>query len=233
MATPEAYARRMLLHAAVPFTKWIGRQHMPFTHKLTTEADFRAIERLQRTGDILLSRYRGEPTNIAIEGFYTHTAQIAPPLFDHPVAVEAIGRGVGYAGLAEFVLHHDYVALLRPHFLTAAQAAAAAAWSAARVGVAYNWTFDMPAAPQPVLQRDGSRITMVTSGFSGNNGFYCAELPACAMRMQVPGAFLPKRVMGLVTYEPQDYMDATQWFDVLYVSAATPPSALSKRANTL
>ena len=117
--------------------KTIGRIHWPYTHKLTTGEEYVKIARYAFPGFILLSRTRGELTNLGIKGPWKHAAICV----GNGLIVEAISEGVTQKRLDEFYYKKDFVALYKPLFADEGACRRAALWAVKQVGAPYDYGF--------------------------------------------------------------------------------------------
>lgn len=193
--------RRFLLTICLPFSRLIGKLRLAPRERLITFDDYNELEKLIQPGDVLLSRMRGECSNLFIPGFWTHAALYCG---EH-MLVEAIGKGTIETGLLHFTLTKDYVAVVRPKFPPfdtergqAVQVAINIARSA--VGSEYDYYFE------PSFK-----------------AFYCSELVANCLNMlgTFKGewlVFTEKTTLGMLTVTPQDFYNATKKFDRIFCS---------------
>ena len=174
--------RRKLLEAAYPITYWIGKAHLPFTHKAMTSADYRQIAAHAEPGRVLLSRVKGEVSNLFIPGYWTHAA-----IIDHGCqhVIEATYAGVVKTDLIDFVMGKDAVAMAYYKSLTPNNAGAAVLRAQKYVGLEYDFFFE-----------------------AGVKAFYCAELIYAAY--QLDGG--RRDVFGEIVYTPDMiYEDMDTW----------------------
>lgn len=185
-----AKLRLALLSISVPLTKKLGKVHFPYTHKLIKGPDYYRLESVIQSGDVLLSRTRGELTNLFIPGFFTHAAIARGDEY----VIEAIGKGVSRTDLVSFVMTKDYVVLLRPRFADDVIKGKAVLWAEEQVGLPYDYEFE-----------------------TSNKAYYCSELVATAYNKAMDGScpFVSKDVFGEPTIEPQDFVKAKEKFDII------------------
>lgn len=188
--------RRRLLSIALPMTKFLGKLHAPYSHKMITGYDYYAAIEALKKGHVLITRTRGEFSNNFIPGFFTHAAIY----YGGPseLIIEAVGEGVRYIPLAQFMLHKDFVAILEPTFIDEAKMSIASevAWSLK--GTPYDYFFE-----------------------PGHKAFYCSELvqfcyDAVALQSSMP--FTKRETMGIVTVTPHDYWCAREKFKPIWAN---------------
>lgn len=181
-----------LLTTARPLTKLIGKIHAPYSHKLIRGKQYNDIKNYLKPGDVVLSRTRGELTNLFIPGFWSHAGHYIEQDGERYV-IEAVGNGVQLTPLVEFMLTKDYFGAYRPIFCGETAAKEAALISSRQVGVDYDYAFYFTADKT-------------------NKSFYCIELPMWSFNMVLGPAmpFKPREVFGALTYAPQDIADATK-----------------------
>jgi len=203
--------RDCLLRNAIPVTRWIGRQHLPWVrHHQIDHADYLAIEALIKPGHILLSRRVGECNNFFIPGFWTHAALYA----GSGQVIEAVGDGVVVTSLEEFCCGKhgkDFIMVRDPLFLTAAEKLDAIQFANIEVQAKalYDWVFT-----------------------PNNKAFYCAELVwhCCdlAYRQTHQGEAAPfvlRQTLGVDTATAQDIAQAHDKMATVYVSDRESPSS--------
>jgi len=138
----------MLLSVVRPIAKLIGKLHVPFSRKKITAKDFEACLELMQPGDILLTRTRGELTNLFIPGEWPHAAIVV----SDGLIVEAVERGVVSTKPFDFFRKRDFVKLIRPEVGEIGRKTAALKASLL-VGRSYDYNFH-----------------------SENEEYYCSEL---------------------------------------------------------
>jgi uncharacterized protein YycO len=203
--------RKTMLNALTPVIKWIGSKHMPFTHKLIQGPQYYQAFPKLRPGTILLTRIRGEASNLLIPGFWTHAGVYAPKsesLVDE-VVVEAVGKGIVERDLISFMMSKDYVMALEPTWLDDKKALVmkrAAEVALLQVGKPYDYELEFQV--------------------SDNKAFYCSELCwysydiACT-NYGLKSPFVPKETWGEPTITPNDIAAAKQKFSDVWVSDPT------------
>ena len=80
----------LLLDISIRLTKFIGHCHAPFTKKYVTGIDYLLAKDLLKPGMILITKTRGELSNLFIPGSFTHAAIY----IGSDYVCEAIGKGV-------------------------------------------------------------------------------------------------------------------------------------------
>lgn len=189
--------RRQLLAASVPITKAIGRLHAPYTHKRVSGVHVLASQRLLRPGHVLMSRTRGELTNLFIPGFWSHGAIYVGDGF----VAEAIGEGVVLTDIVTFMTTKDAIAICAPLFASDAEMTTAAAWAREQRGKKYDFEFT-----------------------SGNDAFYCFELTYAAYHVALGGASpweLRSETMGVPTVLGDDIERARDKWRIAFDTRAT------------
>lgn len=186
---PEA----LLLNAVSAFSRGLSKVYFPFSRKLITAEQFRDIELLCQPGDVLLTRTRGEVSNVFIPGFWSHVALVK----DKHSVIEAITSGVQQTDLAEFCFRRDYIQLLQPQFNKATRGLSAV-FAESAVGKEYDYRFQ-----------------------GDTEAFYCSELvfwsyaEACR-RTDDKFPLKYRRRFGYDTYTPQDVSKDAYVFPVVY-----------------
>jgi len=194
--------RSLIVDALVPFTKFIGKLHAPFAHKLTTDEDMKNILSCAKPGDILLCRLRGEVTTIFIPGFFKHAVMVG---FEGQ-AIEAVGEGVRCRRMDTLIAREDYVAVLELSFLSDEERFRMVQYAYTLCGTPYDYTF-----------------------VPGVKSLYCAELITESVKHlfePYPSPWVQKKLWGVETTLPQDFWDAKNKVAVKYLTEA----ARSKKA---
>lgn len=191
--------RRLLLRAARPALRLLGRWHTPPHFRSVTDEEVADLRFAARPGDVLVSRRDWELTNLLIPGFWKHAAIVC----GRGLVVEAVGTGVQRMDLAEFARTKDAVLCLRPRFANETIRLDAAAYARTYVGRPYDYAVELDHAA-PAVRR----------------AFYCAEVvwaayvSACAaMNADMP--FTLRETLGVPTVTPQDFANATTKWDVV------------------
>lgn len=154
--------RWKIMNSLVPLTKLLGKAHAPFAHKWITGADYYALKPKLKPGMALLTKTRGELTNLFLPGDWTHAAMY---LGDNLV-VEAVGKGVTVTDLVSFMVTKDFVMARRPKFLDDEGMALAAQMAESKVGLPYDW--EMRSIPDALTGDDVRQET--------DKAFYCSKL---------------------------------------------------------
>lgn len=174
-------------------SKFFSKIHSPWTHKLISAKDYRDIKANLKRGDVLLSRVRGEFSNLGIPGFFTHAA-IA---YDDTTVIESTTRGVVKTDLIDFVMKKDYIAVLRPVFMSERERDLSAFMAQEQLGKPYDFEF----------------------ATSDIKAFYCSELVwFCYQKISGSKLFSPKKILGRETVLPQDFITAQDKFIMLWKS---------------
>lgn len=186
--------RRFILLAFQPIAKRIGHVYISFRRVKMTLTDVKEVLALVRPGDVLLCRSQGEFTNIFIPGFWTHAALYA----GEKELVEAVSPCVKISPLEDFLLAKDYVAVLRPVFASGVQKLDAVNY--ARLQASKNIPYDYQFTPT-------------------DSAFYCAEIIGASYVYAMGGAspFTPRYSLGVLTYIPDDFYNAIQKFELIWV----------------
>jgi uncharacterized protein YycO len=186
------FLRRMALYIATPLTDLISKCHAPFSIKKLTAKDYREIKALAKPGHVLISRVRGEFSNLFIPGTWSHAAFV----LDENTVMEATFHGVVKTDLIDFVLKKDYVALLEDKFCTPEQRAKAVVAAYSFEGLPYDKLFDQ-----------------------GVKALYCSELVYEAFQHAFAPAkspFTKREKLGILTVVPEDFALAKSKFKVLW-----------------
>lgn len=184
--------RKVILSILYPLTILLGYMKVPFLKRRTTEADASTVLRIARHGDIVLSHNRGELSNLLILDFWKHVAVVIE-LGGVKFVIEAINPLVRVVPLDWWVLHHDYVQILHPNFLTPQQTEAWPLLTLPLIGREYDYMFE-----------------------PGNKAFYCAEIITWAI-MKVYGDDCPwthRKTLGVDTTLPQDFANSSKFVPV-------------------
>ena len=101
---------RIIFHRFSWLLQWLGNLHFPFTHKQLKFKEYEAILMIAQRGDILLTRTRGEISNLGIPGYWKHGG-----IYRAKNSVfHATGVGTHVINLADFIMSRDSVVVLRP-----------------------------------------------------------------------------------------------------------------------
>lgn len=171
------FLRRWLLRASIPIQKTLQKMHPPET---LIDANFVADVRGDvDIGDIFLTRQRMHFTNLFIPGFWSHAA-----MYDGTEVCEAIGNGVQFVALEEFLYKKDWVLHLRPAF-----------------------SINKPIVRQFLALQSGKPYDFEFA--SGVKAWYCSELIHVALKMGNKRApFNLRHTFGVPTVTPQDFENA-------------------------
>jgi uncharacterized protein YycO len=147
-------------------------------------------------GDAICSTRYGEATNLFIGGKYKHVGIYVGEMDGVPMVVEAIGKGVAYTDLIQFMLSKDVIGAFRPKFAGKEEMSAAAKKAIETVGSPYDYGFD-----------------------SGNEAYYCSELYYYAYAETLRSCPLELRPrMGRLTITPSDIWLAINKFKTVWES---------------
>lgn len=201
--------RSFILDAGEPFTRWVGKAHLPFTKRLLTESAARSAAMKMQPGDVLVTSIRGEPSNIFIPGEFTHAAMWAPANTDKPV-IEAVSPVCKRTGLYDFFMTKDRICVVRARRSSAIQRMCAAEEMATFIGLEYD--FDM------ILEDDDK--------LQGAKRVYCAEAAYTAhKRSNADLGFMARKFWGRFTIVPQAFLDDKESWELIWDSATfTAPS---------
>lgn len=188
--------RRWLLRLSIPITKFLGKLHAPFSHTLTSFHDVEEAKKVVKPGMVLLSRSRGEFSNLFIPGFFTHAAIYC----GNNDVIEAVGEGVRLTNLFDFVYHHDYVAILDPLFIDRTQKEQAANFAYDIIGCEYDYLFE-----------------------PSNKAFYCSEAVLYVIQKASGNiyTFTKRQTLGVETVTPSDFWRAKNKFARIWVNEPT------------
>lgn len=184
--------RKTVLTCLYPATIFLGYLKVPFLKRRITDEDANMALGLARHGDIVVSRTRGELSNLLISGFWKH-AGLVIELGGRKFVIEAVNPLVRMVPLDWWMLHHDYAQILRPCFLTPQQTEAWPMLTIPLIGRKYDYMFE-----------------------PGNKAYYCAEIITWAI-MKVYGENCPwthRETLGVDTTLPQDFANSSK-FEVI------------------
>lgn len=200
-----AKLRLWILNTALPFTKVMGQLHMPFTHRRMSHRHYYDLESRIKPGTVLVTRCRGELSNLFIPGEFTHAAIYGGEqavFFGGrrlmvPIVFEAIGEGVVATPLASFVLTKDRIMALEPKFCDQAGMDAAVKAALGHIGLPYDFLFS-----------------------NDHKAFYCSELVFRSYREAVGDQmkFVEREILGIATIAPADFVNAKDHWTVAWDS---------------
>jgi len=205
--------RRWLLQSFTPISKFLSSLHMPYSHKLISGLDYYDLAPKLRPGDFFVSRIDGELTNLLIPDFWTHGAIYCGVIDGREYVVEATTKGVIKTDLITFLLKKDYIAVMRPRFLTSTQCLAAVAFALSKIGTMYDWLFEF--------------------NEHCNKYFYCFELGAVSYNEahRYDGGYLvrsyytdgscqfeAREFMGIKTFTGKDFVNAKKRFKLIWTN---------------
>jgi cell wall-associated NlpC family hydrolase len=177
--------RLSILNILMPITKTIGKIHMPFTHTKLTGKHFYSLCLALQPGYVLLSRKRGELSNLAIPGEFTHAAIACE---NSTEIIQATGAGVHETELLTYMMPKDRIVVLKATFCSKEVSAYAAQVANSFIGHPYDYLF------QP-----------------DTKAFFCSELVQKCYEIAagiIP--FVPRERFGKQTVIPQDFYDSAK-----------------------
>lgn len=183
--------RRWILKTLLPLTKIVNKINFHSSHDISGGMAFE-IGRLVKPGDVFVVYARGYATNLIIPGHYKHAAMYVGEVGGLHVVVEALGGGVKYTELNDFVTAKDRVLLVRPMFCDGLMGEQACVYAKTLVGKPYDYLIEYNL---------DSRV---------NEAFYCSEIPWWSYNRAMIAAgkkspFVPRETMGTPTITPTDY----------------------------
>ena len=185
MKTILSYIRNFLLKTSLPVQHFLQIFNLP--ERAGCALWVREIDRDLVVGDIFLSRENWHLTNLFIPGFYSHAAIYV----GNGKLVEAVHGGVVEADMIDWVLGKDFIAQVRPLYVSGHDRERAAAMARKLIGNPYDFLF--------VYDPDEKK----------NKAFYCSEVPYfCFRGTAFYTSFTPRESLGQLTITPQDYRDA-------------------------
>jgi len=169
--------RKILFLIAYPFLWVIGKLKIEPKIRLIGFSHYFKLRKIVRSGGVLLSRKKGEASNLFISGFYKHTALVT----DKKSIFEAVSTGGVRKSLLKFLLDKDYVAYLEPSFTDEKGMLLAARNHVNFLGLPYDYFFE-----------------------EDDRAIYCSEAVVDCYTGQVPADF-GKMVLGEKTYYPDAF----------------------------
>lgn len=184
----EEILRKLLLESLIPLSTVIGKIKIPHHHR-TNDITVQQVSFIAQHGDVLLSRNQYELTNLFIEGFYKHAA-ISITIGGIKFVLEAVAPLVRIVPLDWWVLHHDFVRVLDPTFLTPDQKLAYPFHALRLIGRPYDYCFE-----------------------PGIKALYCAEAVTWAINEEYKGdsPWKHREYLGVDTTLPQDFSDSSKF----------------------
>ena len=183
------YLRRIILNILHPLIVWYGELEWPFSKRKIKGSDFRKAYSKVVAGDIIVTRKLGEPTNLFIPGFYTHSMMYV----GNSTVVEATSLCVHETDILDALMSKDHFAILRPKFCSQVEMKLIA--NKAKELKLKNIEYDY--------------------GFEPNNdAFYCSELIYFCYKSVLKNKFPfdMRETLGVKTVTPQDYYEAIKKF---------------------
>lgn len=191
------YIRRFAFEILIPFIKFIGKIHAPWSQKHGIKTFYPMLEKI-KPFDVILSSTRGSLSNIFNRGKFKHAIIYIGKEENIPMVIEAIGSGVIKQPLIECLATKDKIVVYRCKLsnkkvneLNIKQ------WLNEQVGKEYDYRFNM----------DGKR---------GLEAFYCSELVYVTHKklyFEYESKFVLKKIMGLNTVEPDDIAKAKKIYE--------------------
>jgi hypothetical protein len=208
---------RALVHALVPVFKIIGQIHMPLSHKLVTDEDYYEARALIKPGYIVLTKTRGELTNLTIPGFWKHGGMYLGDDGEKEWMIDAIGTGINPRTLVKYLMTRDYFVVLKCKLLTDADHKEAAdAFNNLR-GQPYDFEFMLDEVEESPRQ-------IMSELVSGNSKrpFYCFEAVWFVLSyVYGKPIFSPKVVCGQPSIVGESFINP-DLFQVVWSSKSTP-----------
>ena len=184
--------RAIMIGAAVPLIKLMGKIHAPYSEKHAIE-DYYKILKVIKPMDVILSNTKGHLSNIfnSPGSPWKHAILYLGVENGVPMIMEAIGRGVIKRPLVVCLCGKDAVAVVRMFGkISPAKIQTAMRWARKQEGKDYDFWFDM-------------------EGHNKYENFYCTEFCYCTWAKANPDhSFKPRPIMGMDTFEPSDFYDA-------------------------
>ena len=191
-----------LLTIVMPFVKWWGKLHLPFTHKKVTGEHYYSWRDSIEIGTVLLTKTNGElsnlinPTNLKHAGLYVGKVF---PNSDVRYVIEANKYGVVYTDLVTFLTTKDVVVGVLPRFIRTSKAIFNKKLKSVAdkyVGLPYDYLFN----------KDG-------------RAFYCFELAATCLKDIYPELGLKCReiLKGKRIYDENTFLD-DKYFRIVFDS---------------
>jgi len=175
--------RKLIFFIFFPIIWAVGKLHAPFAHKRVSGESYLTLKNMVKPGGVLLTRTRGEATNLLIPGFWKHAALVE----NADYVIEAVGSGVKETVLAGFVLKKDFILYLEPKFTDEMGMKAAVKKAIDWLGLPYDYSFD-----------------------ESDEAFYCGEVvvDAYAMGRDRPSSFHGVKILGHKTFCPDKIANA-------------------------
>lgn len=134
------FARRTLLKAVTPISKFMGESEIRFSAPLVTARQYYDLERVIFPGCVLITRTKWAPTNLFIPGFHKHAAMYFGGT--DRLVIEAVAPCVRELSLLDFFFHTDFVEVLIPMNVSQRDMQRAAGIFRAMRGVPYDFLFE-------------------------------------------------------------------------------------------
>ncbi len=182
------YLRLILLRLAHPFLAWLGEI---YPERSVTPYFVNDVTSKIWPGDVLITRENMVLTNLLIPGKFTHAAIYAGGGF----ITEATGVGVHSVAIEKFLFEKDFVAVLRPTFMSDEQLQKSARVASTLNGDPYDFYFT-----------------------GDTKAFYCAEVVWYSYKEAMRPAYCPfslRETWGVLTITPQDFYEATDKFELI------------------
>jgi len=180
-----------LTEALEPLLRIAGRIHSPWSHKFMDQTQCDLIMKAIEPGDIILTRTRGEFTNILNPSYWKHSG-----IYTHVGIIEAVEKGVVKTKFYDYLMTKDHVAVVRPRGMSQIDRHRVIQESMNQVGKPYDFNFCL--SPK---------------------AFYCFELCMYVWkRVRPEWGFEARERLGKMTVVGDDFFLARQYFDVIYTN---------------
>lgn len=188
----KIFFQRLFLNITSKAARFVGKIHMPYSHKKLSSRHVRELEKVLKPGMIILSHTRGEFSNYLIPGFWAHVGIIDDKLD----VIEAVTAGVKETDLIDFVMTKDAVMVVDYLFIEPNRMAVV---EEARRHLGKPYDFEL-----------------VNSNIEK---FYCSELAYLSLKVASDvSPFTLRKTLGRYTVTPQDFENAKTKFDTIYDS---------------
>lgn len=180
--------RAAFLNLMYPIVRLVGELRIGPAHRKVKFINVAEVQGKLKEGDVICTFAQGELTNLFIGGEFKHSA-----MFIAGEIIEATREGVHFTDLEDFLMSKDKFAVVRPKFPLDTS-------EVFRSCLAYlNRPYDYSFEP-------------------GIEAFACAELVgqllADGAGKEIP--FTKRKVLGVLTIHPSDFVEATDKFERIY-----------------